>query len=59
MFSILMCLLFGIIIIIGDRPIFLIEINLNLMGGLHVHDITKYAILHRLIEDVSSLAIEM
>jgi hypothetical protein len=42
-----MCLLLGlIIIIIGYCPIFLIEINPNLMGRLSVHDLTKYAIIH-------------
>jgi hypothetical protein len=52
-------LLDGLIIIIGDYPIFLTEIISNLMGRIHVHDITKYSIIHRLIENVSSLAIEM
>jgi hypothetical protein len=48
-----------IIIIIGDHPILLIEINPNLMGGLQVHDLAKNAIIHRLKEYVSSLAIKM
>jgi hypothetical protein len=58
MLNILMRLLLGLIII-GDRPIFIIEKYLNLMGGLEVHDLTKYATIHRSIENISSLAIEM
>jgi hypothetical protein len=59
MLNTLMHFLLGLIIIIGDRPIFLIEINPNLMGGFHIHDLTKYVIFHRLIGNVSSLAVEM
>ena len=59
MLNILMCLLLGLIIIIEDRPILLIEITLNLMSGLHVNDLTKYAIIQRSIHDVNSLGVEI
>jgi hypothetical protein len=59
MLNTLMHLHHGLIIIIGDHPILLIEINLNLMGGHQVHDLAKNAIIHRLEEYDSSLAIEM
>jgi hypothetical protein len=58
MLNILMRLFLGLIII-GDSPIFLIEKHPNLTGGLEIHDLTKYATIHRSIENVSSLAIDM
>jgi hypothetical protein len=59
MLNTLMRLLLWLILIVGDRPIFLIEITPNFMGGLHVNDLSEYAITQRSIHDVNSLGVEI
>ena len=58
-YLILMCPLLGLILIVGNRPIFLIEITPNLMGGFHVNDFSKYAIMQRSTHDISSMDVKI